>query len=372
MYETDQIYSKCHLIEDGKPMIAKASFGELHITEEESTLRVYMSTKPDTQALCYFSKLPRALVAWIMTDPETRIQEDIDPAAASIVKSVLNAPESILEPILQAEGIVDVDFADEVGDEEQDKGVKNGMERPTNVQPRTPTRRPIIRRSGPAGRTIHVGVVNGDQASSQLMPPSSSARSSVSQAFPYYSDTTPSSATRSTSSTSNSLPNLSIHTAIARIWPDLPQSYYAKPVASTAVPIDTSYLQLLSRCILAGSVAELPAHGSHLFPIQGSFGMTELFRALPQDEDAFGSGILGFMQGEDRALKLGAAGELYVSLHHQQIPQRQGRMWTLTADGRSGFPTSLGSRTTPLLRRELDLIDTQIRFADALQLQASA
>jgi hypothetical protein len=358
MYETDRILSQCHLIQDGKQMIAKASLGELHITEEKSTLRIYMSTKPDTQALCYFSKLPRALVAWIMTDPETRAQEDIDPAAASIVKSVLNAPESILEPILQAEGIVGVDFADEVGDEEHDKGVENGVERPTGVQPRTPTRPCITRRSGPAGHTIHVGILNGDQASSQLTPPSSSARSSVSQASPYYSDTTSSIATRSTPSTSNSLANLSIHTAIARIWPDLPQSYYATQAASTPVPIHTGYLQLLNRCILAGSVAELPAYGSHLFLTQGSFDMTELFRALPQDEDPFGSGTLGFMQGEDRPFMLGAAGELYVSLHHQQIPQRQRIMWALRADSHSGFPTSLESRTTPLLCRELGLIDT--------------
>jgi hypothetical protein len=328
MYETDKIYSECHLMQDGKPMIAKAPFGELHITEEESTLRIYISTKPDTQALCYFSKLPRALVAWIMTDPETRIQENIDPAASSIVKSVLNAPESILEQLLQAEGIVGIDFADEVRDEEYEKWGGHEIKGSTNTQPRIPTRPRFRPSSGPVGHDIRVGVVEGDQVSSQLTPPSSSAQSLVSQAFPFFSDTTPSSATRSTSWSSNSPANLSLHTAIARIWPDLPQSYYTGPVASTPVPIetDTDYLQLLNRCILAGSVAELPAHGSHLFPIQGSFDMTKLFRALPQDQDAFGSGMLDFMQGEDRFFKLGAAGELYVSLHHQRIPQHQGRL----------------------------------------------
>jgi hypothetical protein len=327
MYETDKIYSECHLMQDGKPMIAKTSFGEPHITEEESALRIYISTNPDTQALCYFSKLPRALVAWIMTDPETGIQEDIDPAAASIVKSVLNAPESILELLLQAEGIVGVDFADEVGDEEYDKGVKHGMERPTNIQPRIPTRPHFRPSSGPVGHNIRVGVVEGDQVSSQPTPPSSSAQSSVSQAFPFFSDTTRSSATRSTSWSSNSLANPSLHAAIARIWPDLPQSYYTEPVALTPAPIDTDtdYLQLLNRCILAGSVAELPAHGNHLSPFQGSFDMAKLFRALPH-QDAFGGGILGFMQGEDRFFKLGAAGELYVSLHHQRIPEHQGRL----------------------------------------------
>jgi hypothetical protein len=276
MYETDEICSKYHLVQDGETMIAKAPFGELHITEEESTLRVYMSTKSDTQALCYFSKLPQALVAWIMTDPETKIQNDIDPAAASIVKSVLNAPESILELILQAEGIVGVDFADKVGDEEHEKGVKDGMARPTNVQPPIDTRRRFR---------------------------SSNAR-------------------RSLASTSNSLANLSIHTAIARIWPDLPPSYYEEPepVASTPELIHTDYLQLLNRCILAGSVAELPAHGRNSFPLKGSFDMTKLFRALSQDQDSFGSGMLDFMQDDDWTFKVGAAGELYVSLHNQRIP----------------------------------------------------
>ncbi len=108
MYETDKIWSGYRLIQDGKPVIAKIPFGELHIVDEDSMLRFYMSTKPDTQVLCYFSKLPRALLAWIMTDPESGIQNYIDPAAASIIKSVLNAPESILELILQAEGIVDL------------------------------------------------------------------------------------------------------------------------------------------------------------------------------------------------------------------------------------------------------------------------
>jgi len=57
--------------------------------------------------------LPRRLLEWIMTDPETNIIQDVPEQAVSLVRSIIsvsNAREHVIARILDAEGIVDLEL----------------------------------------------------------------------------------------------------------------------------------------------------------------------------------------------------------------------------------------------------------------------
>ncbi|KAF5657399.1 hypothetical protein FCIRC_13277 [Fusarium circinatum] len=57
--------------------------------------------------------LPRRLLEWIMTDPETNVTGSVSEQAVSLVRSILNIPvgrEHVIPKILDAEGIVDLEL----------------------------------------------------------------------------------------------------------------------------------------------------------------------------------------------------------------------------------------------------------------------
>jgi hypothetical protein len=57
--------------------------------------------------------LPRRLLEWIMTDPETSVTGPVSEQAVSLVRSILNIPvgrEHVIPKILDAEGIVDLEL----------------------------------------------------------------------------------------------------------------------------------------------------------------------------------------------------------------------------------------------------------------------
>lgn len=57
--------------------------------------------------------LPRRLLEWIMTDPETNVTGSVPEQAVSLVRSILNIPvgrEHVIPKILDAEGIVDLEL----------------------------------------------------------------------------------------------------------------------------------------------------------------------------------------------------------------------------------------------------------------------
>ncbi|KAG8676294.1 hypothetical protein FPOAC2_02388 [Fusarium poae] len=57
--------------------------------------------------------LPRRLLEWIMTDPETNVVQDVPEQAVSLMRSIINvsnAREHVISRILDAEGIVDLEL----------------------------------------------------------------------------------------------------------------------------------------------------------------------------------------------------------------------------------------------------------------------
>jgi hypothetical protein len=123
VYETDGISSELHLSQDGHGLIHVQERSELHIRENDSHLEVYVPRDPKTQGFCYFSTLPRRFLEWMMTDPATLQVKHAGSKAVQIVSAVLNAPLINMAQILEAEGIVEVDIPQGIGEQEADNEI---------------------------------------------------------------------------------------------------------------------------------------------------------------------------------------------------------------------------------------------------------
>ncbi|KAK2934816.1 Histidine kinase/HSP90-like ATPase superfamily [Fusarium oxysporum f. sp. vasinfectum] len=110
VYETDGISSELHLSQDGHGLVHVQDRSELHIREDDSSLKIYVPRDPKTQGFCYFSTLPRRFLEWMMTDPITLQVKHAGSKAIQIVSAVLNAPLINMAQILEAEGVVEVDI----------------------------------------------------------------------------------------------------------------------------------------------------------------------------------------------------------------------------------------------------------------------
>lgn len=110
---------------------------ELHIQESQSGLKIYVPRDAASQDVCYFSKLPRRFVEWMMTNQTSQTQCKIDEAAVRAVSSILTARKAALARILESQGITDANFTDE--EDLADEEAMGHIERPPTAQHLRPT-----------------------------------------------------------------------------------------------------------------------------------------------------------------------------------------------------------------------------------------
>ncbi|OHF03687.1 hypothetical protein CORC01_01006 [Colletotrichum orchidophilum] len=122
VYETHGISSEVHLAQDGKAHIHVKASSELHIRDTAGCLQIYVPVDKERQDFCYHSSLPRRLLEWVMTEPETQICGAIQHRAISAMSSALNAPIESVSQILEAEGIIDVGGIGNDQDEDSEGG----------------------------------------------------------------------------------------------------------------------------------------------------------------------------------------------------------------------------------------------------------
>jgi hypothetical protein len=113
MLETDKITAELLLTQDDTELRVGKESASLHIREDTDGLKVYVPGDKRSQEVCFYTKLPRCLCEWIMTDPATQIVAPVSPDAVAIVQSVLSAQPFAINDILNEHGIVEVNIADE-------------------------------------------------------------------------------------------------------------------------------------------------------------------------------------------------------------------------------------------------------------------
>lgn len=79
--------------------------GQLHIVKEDARLRIYVPRDKTSQELSAVS-LPRFLIEWLMTDPGSDIMEAINEVSVSLVKSIWNVRDGLIQRVLTEEGVI--------------------------------------------------------------------------------------------------------------------------------------------------------------------------------------------------------------------------------------------------------------------------
>lgn len=85
--------------------------GQLHIEEGDEELKIYGPHDQASQELSVAS-LPRALVVWLMADPDSGLTERVNEVAVSLVKSISNAPDTLIDRVLDEEEVVKLEDLD--------------------------------------------------------------------------------------------------------------------------------------------------------------------------------------------------------------------------------------------------------------------
>lgn len=85
---------------------------QLHIEECSDHLKIYIPHGEVAQEFCFAQKLPRRLVEWIMTEPSSEVIGRVDEVAVGLFKTLFTIRDELVDPILDAEGIVMVDGLD--------------------------------------------------------------------------------------------------------------------------------------------------------------------------------------------------------------------------------------------------------------------
>lgn len=304
-------------------MTVELEKSELHIREDNSGLQIYVPRDSRSQDFCYLSKLPPRLFEWMMTHPDTQIREKIEPEAVLVTTKILNANLSSVSWILEESGIIEVPGAQIIDDQgaiaessrDAEEEAEEEVQRVHDSRPTTPG--DISR-----GRDEFLTPTTSEIASSILTPPSSAvlttrATSAHSSHSRVVSEVTYGQS-RHRSAVAGSLP-----LAIQRIEADRTAPTYAEGLSGPdpnpdligiAVDEETRYVALLDNIIRRAR--------NMSFPTLGAFDMSQLLETLPGLEmpaDEYPLDIHRFRSAtqRDRDFKVGAAGELFVSLECQ-------------------------------------------------------
>lgn len=297
--EASAIASTLAISQDGKRFEVNEPSGDMHIHEDGSNLTIYVPTSRKAQEFCFCSPLPAKLAGWLMRDPNTDIPEPIDNALVTSLTTLLNAGRSVVDRVLDHQGIVRVPISNE--DQDSDEGILEpdldsdtdsdaashlGSDLDSDVES---TSKPIldaITESEETDKSANEVVVLTQVTSSSTRSVSASLRNSA--------------ATRHVSRDVQS--------------PPIEQHDLHHP------PDETTYRKLLDKVLAAAR--------ANNFPSKGMFDMSRLSSSLPVGVDVTGfdgfeSSELGFMSGPnakvERDRKVGAAGELYVSCPSPEI-----------------------------------------------------
>lgn len=283
--ETNAIASTLSISQDGKVAEVKESIGDVHIREDGNKLTIYVPVDKKAQEFCFCSHLPAKLAGWLMRGPNTHIPEPIDDALVTSLTTLLNVDRSVVDRVLDHQGIIRIPISDEGqdSDEEPQRSEENSD---FDLESEPDSDMEYAR-----GFTLDATTEETDDSFSDAEVLSQE----------------PSSFTRSISaSLRNSAPTRRVFRD--RHFPEVGQHDLHHR------PEEASYLKLLDKVLTAARAST--------FPSKGMFDMSHLSSSLPAGVNADGfdgleSSGLGLMPSShtkvERDRKVGAAGELYVS-----------------------------------------------------------
>ncbi|KAH6986493.1 hypothetical protein BKA56DRAFT_670643 [Ilyonectria sp. MPI-CAGE-AT-0026] len=303
----------------GQKVQVKVATASEHIEDASGRLTVYVPKDRRAQELCFGSVLPRKLAAWLMRHPTSHIDGTVEVNAVNALTSIFACDQSVLDDILDDQGIIQVSFenkdggGDDGGDDHDNREEEEEQEQQQSDNP----------------------FETDDTSSEQQMTPTHSLVNGSSSPYVGSSDTEPErgltqtvveTISRQSHMSQQSRPGGG-HDSVRPVpvhhssRSPSASSYQAPQYLSPALTIqpegrsseDAQYLAILNRVVNTARNAA--------FPSRGAFDMSDLLDALSGTGNAAtyesfdGLDVMSRFRSTnqlERDKKVGAAGELYV------------------------------------------------------------
>ncbi|EXK44468.1 hypothetical protein FOMG_03182 [Fusarium oxysporum f. sp. melonis 26406] len=299
--EVEGISSVLKLSQNSGRYEARISTASKHIDEPAGNLTIYVQRDRRAQEVCFGSVLPRKFAAWLMRNPHTNIDGNVEVDIINALTSIFASDRAVLDEIIDDQGMIQLQFEDpdedlneeEIGGEQvEDNHASDSTPEPgyeVSDPVLTPTHSSVddasILPSAVRGFEIEDGAL---ETEGEIVEIQSSTSHQV---------------RRGDGSTSRSLlhhspqgrpfspEQLNIHRPI----PSYPASQATE---------DQRYRTILERVIAAARFAS--------FPSGGAFDLNDLRDALPDSGETKSYLSYDGLDVLKRDKKIGAAGELYV------------------------------------------------------------
>lgn len=278
----------------------------LHIDEDQSGLKVYISRNKDDREYTFTSSLSRKLFEWMMRHPITQISEGVSKDGVNATRDILLAPRSLIDTALEDNGIATINItnidddipesgsltpriagyesawsstadieedSNEESDEDSDEDIEEYGEEDSEEDSEEDNEEEII----------------GTPVSSVEIPPPRSHGGFASSRIRYSWLSRP------------------ISLREDHFTASVPSSTPSTLTPTRSVTPDQPYVAVLDTVIAAARRGTIPSHGA--------FGISQMYANLPNAEGLLVDLGLHFANQIERNCKIGAAGELYVGLH---------------------------------------------------------
>ncbi|KAI3587893.1 hypothetical protein IWW34DRAFT_876290 [Fusarium oxysporum f. sp. albedinis] len=272
------ISSVLKLSQNSGRYLARLSTASKHIDEPAGNLTIYVPRDRRAQEVCFGSVLPRKFAAWLMRNPHTNIDGNVEVDIINALTSIFASGRAVLDEIIDDQGMIQLQFEDpdedlneeEIGGEQvEDNHASDSTPEPDGA---LETEGEIVEIQSSTSHQVR----RGDGSTSRSLLHHSP------QGRPFSPE------------------QLNIHRPI----PSYPASQATE---------DQRYRTILERVIAAARFAN--------FPSGGAFDLNDLRDALPDSGETKsylsydGLDVLSRFQStsqQERDKKIGAAGELYV------------------------------------------------------------
>ncbi|KAG5801889.1 hypothetical protein H9Q74_011565 [Fusarium xylarioides] len=124
--EVEGISSVLKVSQNGRQYEATLSTASEHIDELAGNLTIYVPRNRRAQEICFGSVLPRKFAAWLMRNPHTNIDGNVEVDVINALTSIFASGRAVLDEILDDQGMIQLQFEDpdehlnqdEMGDEQ--------------------------------------------------------------------------------------------------------------------------------------------------------------------------------------------------------------------------------------------------------------
>ncbi|KAM0355123.1 hypothetical protein ACHAPU_000983 [Fusarium lateritium] len=116
--EVESLAAVYTVTQNGHTLEQHAKTSHQHLVANDEKIIIYVPKEPNAKEICFSSALPRRLAAWLMEDPKTRTQHEVDFEMVNALTSILGSVLCVTDDIFYDLGIPRLELKHPDGTEE--------------------------------------------------------------------------------------------------------------------------------------------------------------------------------------------------------------------------------------------------------------